>query len=153
MGFRPSPYNSIGMYLIVEEIIRGDRDDPDNAFQWSHLLLNLPGTENYKPSLTWVSKWRKDGSTRQGRKRVMEAGHTISTRESWVGIQDTLCKLRCSGGTRTPGAWAGASVCVDNDLGVVVLTSQEKWDWLKSICKFWLDLLNQGVSQLERNRL
>jgi len=94
MGFRPSPYNSIRMYLIAEEIIRGDRDDPDNAFQWSHLLLSLPGTENYKPSLAWVSKRRKDGSlasdfvcfvddlgiTGQGHKRVMEEGQTISTR-------------------------------------------------------------------------
>ncbi len=70
-----------------------------------------------------------------------------------MGIQDALCKLRCSEGTRTPGAWAGTSVCIDNDLGVVVLTSQEKWDRLKSICKFWLDLLNQGVSQLEHDWL
>jgi hypothetical protein len=166
-GFRPSPYSSIRMYLIPEEIIQGDHDDPNNACQWSHLLLNLPGTENYKPFLAWVSKRRKDGSlasdlvcfvdnlriTGQGRKRVMEAGHTISTRESWVGIQDALHKLRCSGGTRTPGAWAGASVCIDDDLGVVVSHPKKKWDWLKSICKFWLDLPNQGVSQLEHDQL
>jgi hypothetical protein len=139
IGFRPSPYNSIRIYLIAEEVIQGDHNDPNNAFQWSHLLLNLPGTENYKHSLAWVSKRRKDGSlasdfvcfvdnlwiTGQGRKRVMEAGHTISTRESWVGIQDALHRLRCLGGTRTPGAWAGASVCIDNDLKVVVLTSQD----------------------------
>ena len=47
-GFRPSPYKSIRMYLIAEEIIQGDCNNPDNAFQWSHLLLNLPGTEHYK---------------------------------------------------------------------------------------------------------
>ncbi len=34
MGFRSSPYNSIKMYLIAEEIICGDRRDPTNAFQW-----------------------------------------------------------------------------------------------------------------------
>ncbi len=142
MGFRPSPYNSIRMYLIAEEIIQGDHDNPDYAFQWSHLLLNLPGTEHYKPSLAWVSKWRKDGSLAsdficfvddlqimgKGRERVREGGQAISTRESWVGIQDALRKLRCSGGTKTPGAWAGASICIEDNLGVVVLTSQEKWD-------------------------
>ncbi len=62
MGFRPSPYNSIRKYLIAEEIIQGDCDDPDNAFQWSNLLFNLPVTEHYKPSLAWVSKRRKDRS-------------------------------------------------------------------------------------------
>ncbi len=89
----------------------------------------------------------------KGQERVKEAGHAISTRESWVGIQDALRKLRCLGGTKTPGAWAGASVCIDDNLEVVVLTSPKKWDRLKSICKFWLDLLNQGVSQLEHSWL
>jgi hypothetical protein len=167
MGFRPSPYNSIRMYLISEDIIQGDPDNPTNAFQWSHLLLNLPGTKDYKPSLAWISKQRKDKSlasdfvcfvnnlrvTGQGQERVIEAGHTISTRESWVGVQDALSKLRCLRGTKTPGAWAGASICINNDLGVVVLTSQEKWDCMKCICRFWLDLLNQGVSKLEHKQL
>jgi hypothetical protein len=62
IGFRLSPYNSIWMYLIVEEIIQGDRNNPKKALQWSHLLLNLPGTKGYKPSLVWVSNRRKDGS-------------------------------------------------------------------------------------------
>jgi hypothetical protein len=96
MGFRLSSYNSKRMYLIAEEIIQGDCDDPDNVIHWSHLLLNLPGTEHYKPSLAWVLKRRKDGSlasdfvcfvdnlqiTWQGWERVREAGHTIRTRES-----------------------------------------------------------------------
>jgi hypothetical protein len=34
MGFKPSPYNSIRMYLVTEEIIWGNRHDPDNAFQY-----------------------------------------------------------------------------------------------------------------------
>ena len=33
--------------------------------------------------------------TGQGRLRVIEAGHAISTKESWLGIQDALQKLRC----------------------------------------------------------
>jgi hypothetical protein len=168
MGFRPTPYNSIQMYLISEEIIQGDHGDPGNAFQWSHLLLNLPGMKGYKPLLAWVSKWRKDGSLAsdftcfvddlrimgEGRERVAEAGHTISTRESYLGIQGALQKLRCLGRTKTPGAcWAGASICIDNDIWVVVLTLQEKWDCMKNIFWFWLDLLNQGVSELDHKQL
>jgi hypothetical protein len=139
-GLQAIPIQFHKMYLIAEEIIQGDRDDPNNAFQWSHLLLNLPGTEHYKPSLAWVSKRRKDRSLAsdfvcfvddlwimgQGQERVREAGNAISTRESWVGIQDALCKLSCSEGTKTPGAWAGASVCIDDELGEVVLTSPQK---------------------------
>jgi hypothetical protein len=146
MGFRPSPYNSIRMYLIAEEIIRGDQHDPDNAFQWGYILLNLPGTREYKPSMAWASKRRTDNSlatnhvcfvnnlriTAKGQERVAEAGHTISTRKSYLGLQDALRKLRSSGGTRQPGSWAGAAVYIKEDLGVVMFTSQEKWDCMKA---------------------
>jgi len=124
----------------LEEIIRGDRHDTTNAFQWSTIILNLPGTQGYRPALAWISKQRNDGSlasdfvcfvddlriTGQGCQRVREAGHAISLCQSYLGIQDALQKLRSPGGTRRPGAWAGVNVCVEEDRGVVVLTSQEK---------------------------
>ena len=50
-------------------------------------------------------------------------------------IQDALQKLRAAEGTKYPGAWAGAVVFNDEEEGVVVLTSQEKWDQLKRICQ------------------
>jgi hypothetical protein len=168
MGFRPSPYNSIRMYFIAKEVIRGDQHDPTNAFQWDTILLNFPGTREYSPSLlAWISKRRSDGSLASDfvcfvnnlqvmgkeRDRVIEGGHTISTRESWLGIQDALRKLRCWGGTRRQGAWAGALVCIEEGFGVVVPTSQEKWDCMKSICKHWLDLLNQGKMELNFKQL
>ncbi len=62
MGYKSLPYNSIRMYLVSEEIIQGDRHDPNKAFQWHSILLNLPGTKGYKPLLAWISKRRKDGS-------------------------------------------------------------------------------------------
>ncbi len=62
MGFKPSPYNSVKMYLVVEVFLRGDRLDPENAFQYDHIHLNLPGTSGYNPSLAWISKQRKDKS-------------------------------------------------------------------------------------------
>jgi hypothetical protein len=42
-----------------------------------------------------------------------------------------------------------ANVCVEKDVGVVLLTSQEKWDCLKTICRQWLELLEQGVTKLD----
>ena len=59
MGFKSSPYNCVRMFLIAEEIIRGDRRDLQNAFQWESILLNLPGGQGYDPSQPWMSKRRR----------------------------------------------------------------------------------------------
>jgi hypothetical protein len=161
------PYNSIRMYLVLEEIIRGDRHNPNNAFQLHSILLNLPGTKGYKPALSWISKRRKDGSlasnfvcfvddfqvTGQGRWQVREAGHAISLRQGYLGIQDALWKLRLADGTRWPGDWARVNVCMEAERGVVVLTSQEKWDCMKVICEHWRNLLEQGETNLDFKQL
>jgi hypothetical protein len=165
MGFQSSPYNSVKMFLICEEIIRGDRKDVNNAFQWDHVKLNLPGTANYNPSEGWITKRRVDGSlasdmvtfvddergTGSGAERVREAGHTLSTRESYLGVQDALRKLRPA--TRRPGAWAGVVVHNDPEDGIVVLTSQDKWDRTKAICQHWYRLLLEGQTELPFKQL
>jgi hypothetical protein len=38
-------------------------------------------------------------------------------------------------------------------LGVIVLTSQEKWDCMKNICKHWRDLLLHGKTELNFKQL
>ncbi len=58
---------------------------------------------------------------------IIKAGHAISTRKSYLGLQDALCKIRAPHGSCCPGAWAGSNVCVEAEMGVMVLTSQEKW--------------------------
>ena len=167
MGAKPSPFNSVRTQLIAEEIIRGDRHDTTNAFQWKTVKLNLPGTKAYKPNQAWIIRVREDGTLASdfvtfvddqrvcgaGPQRTKEAGHTLSTREAYLGIQDALRKLRSSGGTRYPGAWAGVVVYNDPDDGVVVLTSQEKWDRLKEICRSWLDKLEAGDTMLDHQTL
>jgi hypothetical protein len=104
MGFRSSPYNFVKMYLIMEEILKGNRHDPGNAFQYDHVRLNLPGTAEYDPSIAWLSKRRSDGLLAinfvcfikdqrikgAGSARVIKAGHTLSLRESYLGLQDAL---------------------------------------------------------------
>lgn len=167
MGFRPSPYNSVKMYLVAEEILRGDRHDPSNAFQYDYIMLNLPGSENYNPSIAWISKRRADGSLAtdfvcfvddqrlagEGSERVVEGGHALSSREAFLGLQDALRKIRASHGTRNPGAWAGACVVISEELGVMVLTSQEKWDRMKELCRHWLGVLKSGETLLDHKKL
>ena len=62
MGFLPSPYNSFKMYLISEEIIRGDRHDSTNAFQWNRLLGKVEYPENIPGVLRQVAPARKSGN-------------------------------------------------------------------------------------------
>jgi hypothetical protein len=167
MGFRPSPYSSVKMYLIAEEILKGDRHDPGNAFQFNYVRLNLPGTPGYDPSVAWLSKQRCNGSlasnfvcfiddqriTGEGSERVVEAGHTLSSQEAYLGLQDALRKIRSHDGTQTPGAWVGACVVVEEGVGVAVLASQDKWDKMKAICKFWLGQLTNGIMALDFKQL
>ena len=70
MGFAPLPYNSIKVALIVEEIAKGDRHQwarsssngsELNPFQWETVKSNLPGTREYDPCVSWMTKRRKDG--------------------------------------------------------------------------------------------
>jgi hypothetical protein len=69
MGFAASPYNSIKMALMAEEVCKGNRLETGvgsdgkelNPFQWDHIELNLPGTEGYDPCLSWICKRRRDG--------------------------------------------------------------------------------------------
>lgn len=150
MDFCSSPYNLVKMYMLAEEVIRGDRHDVTNPFQWERIVLNPPGSAGYTPAKPWLYKIRTRNGTLAsdfmisfmddqrisavGEKRLTEAGHALSTRESYLGIQDALRKWRAAGGSRRPGAWAGTVVFTDKEQGVSVLTSQDKWDRLKTIC-------------------
>ena len=167
MGFQSSPYNCIRMSLIAEEIIQGDRHDQTNAFQWDSVMLNLPGSRGYTPSQAWITKRRANNSlasnficfmddervTGRGSVRVKEGGHAISTRESYLGLQDALRKVRHDRGTTTPGAWAGVNVCIEKDVGIILTSSQDKWDQMKAICTHWLSVIASGQSELDFKRL
>ena len=138
-----------------------------NGMTPNHFDLNLPGSTSYTPSRAWITKQQIDGSLASdirvfiddkrlvgsGQTEVREAGHQCSNRESYMGIQDALQKWRLTGGTCTLGAWAGAVVHVEPTRGVLVLTSQEKWDRMKNICNHWLTLLWDGETALAHKQL
>ena len=146
MGFTASPYNSIKMALIAEEVCKGDCfktgvgcDGKElNPFQWEHVELNLPGTKGYNPCNSWISKQRKNGRTacnvftfidnehvvRPSEELTWQASHVLASKQSYLGIQDAARKARpCS---QAAGAWAGAIVHMLDKLGMCVLTSWEK---------------------------
>ncbi len=114
MGFAASPYNSIKMALVAEEVCKGDLRDTRvgldgkelNPFQWDRIELNLPGTEGYDPCASWIAKRRKDGQmacdvfTFVDDERVVgpneeltwQASHALASKQSYLGIQDAARK-------------------------------------------------------------
>ena len=69
MGFAASPYSSVKMVLIVEEVCRGNWHEEGlgldgkelNLFQWKFIRLNLQGTKDYDPCHSWILKMQLDG--------------------------------------------------------------------------------------------
>ena len=56
MGFKWSPHQAVQGVAVADDVIGGDRKDPDNVFRWDSTCLNLPGNPDYNPSLPWVFK-------------------------------------------------------------------------------------------------
>ena len=173
MGFAPSPYNSVKMALVAEEVSKGDCHQSNvgcggrelNPFQWETVKLNLPGSRDYNPCDSWITKQRKDGRiacdvfTFVDDKRVTgpdaeltwQASHTLASTQSNLGIQDAGRKARpCS---QTPGAWAGSVVHIAPELGVCVLISIEKWTRMKGILRKWEAALTATSPQLLHKEL
>ena len=103
------------------------------------MVLNLPGSDTYNPSLPWVCKVRKqDGKvtndffiyvddqrvTGSTRSQAWVACQRVSSIINWLGIQDAPRK-RCDS-SRTSGAWAG-SVVYSTEEDLFALVTEEKW--------------------------
>ena len=57
MGFCPSPYIATQTFAWGEEIIVGNYTNTNNTFFWNEVVLNLPGSTNYDPTMPWVYRW------------------------------------------------------------------------------------------------
>lgn len=139
MGLKPSPYYSVQMGCRAKYLMKGNRWDAQNPFQWSRLMLNLPGTAGYDPRSPWISKRRPDGSvaveTYQYVDDLRNTGPTgilawrasmqVGKWCSWLGMQDAPRKRREA--SQLPGAWSASMVStVDGQLKKFV--TQEAWD-------------------------
>lgn len=165
MGFKPSPYNAIKTAMVVEEVARGNRHCDKNPFQWDHIRLNLPGDVDYDPRVSWISKMRKDGLlacdiftfvddervTGATRELTWQAGHRLAYIQAYLGVQDAARKLREL--SKRGGAWAGSVVHTISDVGVCVLTTEEKWKRFRDIIQKWLDRVERGDRNLDHKEL
>jgi hypothetical protein len=149
---------------VAEEVIKGERSDESNVYQWVWVRLNLPGNVDYDPNLPWVSKMRLDGKiaadlfifvddltpTGPGRKLSWQAARRAASLLNWLGIQDAARKRRDA--SQSPGAWSGCVIRVTAD-GVFILSDEEKWRKAKDLLHEVLALLESDPENLPRKRL
>lgn len=139
MGLRNSPYNAVQGMMVIKEVILGDPLDDTNVFRWKSIRLNLPGSERYDPSKSWIAKIREDDTVAAdifiyvddirtcapSEADAWKAAQRTSTVLGFLGIQDAARKRRQP--SQEAGAWTGSVVWTSNGT-VVALTTQEKWD-------------------------
>ena len=153
MGLVSSPYATTRIFAWAMEIIKGDRFDPANPFAWDKVILNLPGSESYDPSMPRVYKFNSllgvisadcktfmDDSRGIGATRELchEATHQVETLMSYLGLQDAARKRRPN--SQTPGEWTGSITLALEGVGLFVTVSQKKWDKCKAIISSLLEL-------------
>ena len=139
MGLRPSPYASIQGGLRAKYIVIGDRHDKENAYQWDHVVLNLPFAKNYIANLPRLKKIRVDGGLASEVVQYVDDLRIVasSAEQAWLassqmakglcylGLQDAARKRRRS--SRRPGAWAGCIVAAEEGKPVTKLVTHERW--------------------------
>ncbi len=79
------------------------------------------------------------------------AAHVLAAKQAYLSIQDAARKAdKCS---QQPRAWAGAVVHVVQGKGICILTSDEKWQKMKSILRKWSDKLDSREKMLDHKEM
>jgi len=144
MGFRPSPYLAVRFLALAVEMAIGNPHDDANPFYWSEIVLNLPCSDDFDPSMPWIYKWNDIVKAIAGDlisfvddfritgysvENCWQCGRRLASRLQHLGIQEAARK-------RTPPSlladpWAGAIIKTFNEVTKTV--SQEKWSKAKVI--------------------
>ncbi|KAL7468881.1 hypothetical protein ACHAXS_009127 [Conticribra weissflogii] len=138
MGLTDSPYRSLQMMLKAKHVAYGNRRCIKNPFRWELVILNLPGSESYNPTLPWVMKVRADGHlacevyvyvdngriTGWCKVECWRAARRFSSILTHLGIQDASRKR--TEPSQQPGPWAGTVSHTTPNLMVTV--TEVKWE-------------------------
>eukprot|EP00984_Skeletonema_dohrnii_P022484 scaffold11603_cov72-Skeletonema_dohrnii-CCMP3373.AAC.1 len=163
MGMKDSPYRSIQLMLVTKWMAYGDRLDKDNPYQWERVELNLPGSEDYDPTLPWVMKVRSDGHlaceiyiyvddcrvTGWCKLECWRAVRKLSTILNYLGLQDAFRKR--TEPVIDPGPWAGS--VTSTALMVLVTVTIEKWRKTRALVEELDLMIRQNSRKIPRNRL
>ena len=167
MGLTDSPYRSIQWLLRLKMEAYGDHTCRANPFHWDRVVLNLPGTRDYRPDLPWVMKLRWDGHLATEvfiycddgrcvgfcREICWAAARRLASVEASYGVQDRAAKRTFP--TPTPGPWAGTVSHTDRH-EVAGLMSAEKWAKTRSLILELFEMIGTAsnpASRVPRQRL
>lgn len=157
MGFRPSPYLAGRLTSRAIEFAKGDPRTPGNPFGFAKVVLNLPMSPSYDPTLGLrvlkltendqyageVIVYADDGRT-VGRDEPHSQACTrvCCSRLEYLGIQDAKRKRRPE--SQRPGVWAGAALYTDDHV-VRKFLPQRRWEKAKDlIARLSKDLRERG---------
>jgi hypothetical protein len=158
MGVRSSPFNCVRVYLLSEDIIKGDHLDETNPFRWDQVKLNLPGTSSYNPCKPWIYKW--DSISKKlaafvisyvddlrtgddgGRQQCDHVTHCVASKLNYLGEQDAARKRGAA--SQQPGPWAGSVIEAVDKEGLYVTISQEKWVKVQDILRHYDEKIKHG---------
>ena len=139
------------MMIIAKFIACGDCKDKGNPFHWEEIILNLPGSWNYDPTLPWVFKVRYDGHlgckiyiyvddgkvTGWCKVACWEAVSCFSKVLSKLGIQDA-CRKRTEPSVM-PGPWASSVVHTEESI-----SGKRPGQWWRNYGPCWNRRLSIG---------
>jgi len=175
MGLRDSPYRSLQLMLMAKQLSYGKRTDPNNPFAWERVVLNLPGSETYDPSLPWVMKIRSDGHlacevyvyvddgriTGWCKMECWRAARRFSSVISSLGIQDAYRKR--TEALREQGTWIGGvtlttppAILTEEEgrsFQVSVTVTQMKWVKIQGLVEELHEMISTHPDALDRERL
>ena len=149
MGFKPSPYCAGWLMSHALESAKGHPSDKASPFHFTLVLLNLPRSPDYKPSLSiHVIKLDSEGKVTgecviyvddgQGagwdEMHVKACTRYVCSQLEHLGIQDA--KRKHQPGSQCPGAWIGSVVFTDQNCTHSFL-SQKCWSKARELI-VWL---------------
>jgi hypothetical protein len=90
-GCTSSPYCTLRMLARVIELAKGLQHDTTSPFHWEKVVLNLPYSEGYKPSLPRVMLIRPDCLTADGCLTFFDDGRVYGPTKPIA--QQALCHI------------------------------------------------------------
>jgi hypothetical protein len=162
-GWQSSPYLALRMFSRALDYAKGAPEKTNNLFSWNRVVLNLPGSDGYDPSLPRIRKLQETGETADdvvtfyddGRVFAASEEHAqlairqITSRLQYLGNQDAARKRRAI--SQRPGAWAGGIVYSDQNV-LRTFTSPDKWNKAKLFLDWAWACLNADEGKLERKK-
>jgi hypothetical protein len=125
-GWQSSPYFALRMHVRGLELALGDPADSSNAFQWDHVKLNLPGSENYDPAFPRVRKVRVDGLTAVDMVSFFDDGRVFGPTQPLVtlGLRQLHLESRLVATRMQPGSGARSPYAQERGRDVLLIPTR-----------------------------